>query len=124
MGAGAGRQSQLLRGTLDMCLLALIGQRPSHAYEVTARLRAAGFEDVSYGTVYPLVTRLRGQGLVREQVEDSATGPPRKVFHLTTKGRSALDDWVSQWDATQRRVQAVLQGAGALTGLDARGKTS
>jgi DNA-binding PadR family transcriptional regulator len=63
------RESLLLKGVVDMCVLALLAAKPNHAYGVVRQLQSHGFSQTSYGTVYPLVTRLRRQGLI--QWEDS-----------------------------------------------------
>lgn len=94
----AERQAQLLRGCLDMCLLALLAAEPAHGYELVRRLETAGFGAISYGTVYPLVTRLHRQGLVANALEPSPAGPPRKVYRLTDAGRDRLGAWREQWD--------------------------
>lgn len=114
MTVDADRQSQLLRGVLDVCLLALLAERPSHAYDLTARLEQRGIAGVGYGTLYPLVTRLRRLGLLDERVEESRSGPPRTVFTLSASGRSALTSWSTQWLASTTAVHALLTGTGAL----------
>lgn len=95
--ASTDRQAQLLRGTLDMCMLALLAQEPAHGYELIRRLNALGLESVGYGTVYPLLTRMRRLGLVAGAVQDSPSGPPRKVYVLTPEGRRSLTAWAQQW---------------------------
>ncbi|MGN9910337.1 PadR family transcriptional regulator [Phytohabitans sp. LJ34] len=108
----AERRTQLLRGVLDMCLLALLAKAPAHGYEVVRRLEEAGVEGVGYGTVYPLLTRMRRLGLVADEVRTSPTGPPRKVYELTDSGRAALDSWARQWSDFAGMVDATLAGRG------------
>ncbi|MGC4894700.1 PadR family transcriptional regulator [Micromonospora sp. DT31] len=93
----ADRQAQLLRGCLDMCLLALLAAEPAHGYELVRRLDTAGFGAVSYGTVYPLVTRLHRLGLVDNAQQASPSGPPRRVYRLTDAGHDRLNAWREQW---------------------------
>lgn len=114
MTADPQRQSLLLRGSLDMCLLALLQERPSHAYELATRLERRGLEGVSYGTLYPLVTRLRRLGLVEESVEASSLGPPRKIYRLSESGQRTLARWVSEWWAGTSVLHALLVDTGAL----------
>ena len=102
------RRAQLLRGVLDMCLLALLEQEPCHAYELARRVQEAGLGETSYGTIYPLITRLRRLGLLEEHPEPSAVGPPRKVFSVSAAGRSTLSSWTEQWQTTTAAVTAVL----------------
>jgi PadR family transcriptional regulator PadR len=91
------RQTQLLRGALDMCLLALLAREPAHGYELVRRMDAAGFGSVGYGTIYPLLTRMRRLGLITDEQQASPTGPPRKVYALTEPGHIRLDAWHKQW---------------------------
>lgn len=95
--ADGERQTQLLRGALDMCLLALLAKEPAHGYELVNRLDAAGFQAVGYGTVYPLLTRMRRLGLVADELQSSPSGPARKVYALTDDGHSRLRAWRQQW---------------------------
>lgn len=106
--AEADRHTQLLRGTLDMCLLALLAREPTHGYEVVRRLTAAGLDGVGYGTVYPLLTRMRRQGFVVDKVADSPTGPPRKVYEVTHEGRRKLTAWRRQWTNFVETVNATI----------------
>ncbi|WP_307871078.1 PadR family transcriptional regulator [Micromonospora sp. C51] len=61
------------------------------------RLDAAEFGTVSYGTVYPLITRLHRLGLVANAMQPSPNGPPRKVYRLTDTGHDRLNVWREQW---------------------------
>ncbi|GAA3776683.1 PadR family transcriptional regulator [Plantactinospora mayteni] len=102
------RQTQLLRGALDMCLLALLAREPVHGYELVRRMEAAGFGAISYGTIYPLLTRMRRLGLVADEQQVSPTGPPRKVYALTGPGRIQLDAWQKQWTRFVETVDGIL----------------
>jgi PadR family transcriptional regulator PadR len=108
VGDAEDRQTQLLRGVLDMCLLALLAKEPAHGYELVRRLDAAGIDGVGYGTVYPLLTRMRRLGLVADELEASPSGPPRKVYALTASGRSRLRAWGRQWTEFVEVVDATL----------------
>jgi PadR family transcriptional regulator PadR len=114
MAPDPDRRTQLLRGVLDTCLLALLARTPTHAYDLVVLLEQRGIEGVGYGTVYPLMGRLRRQGLVDERSEASPSGPPRKVFSVSAAGRAALAEWAQQWDATTSSVRTLLATAGAL----------
>lgn len=109
--ADGERQTQLLRGALDMCLLALLAREPAHGYELVRRVEAAGFDGVGYGTVYPLLTRMRRLGLVADELQASPSGPARKVYALTDAGRSRLHAWQRQWIRFVAVVDAVLPDA-------------
>jgi PadR family transcriptional regulator PadR len=104
----ADRQTQLLRGAIDMCMLALLAKEPAHGYDLVRRLNAAGLETVGYGTVYPLLTRMRRLGLVVDAVEESPAGPPRKVYALTREGRLRLTGWARQWHSFVDTINATI----------------
>jgi PadR family transcriptional regulator PadR len=111
--AGDGdRQTQLLRGALDMCLLALLAREPAHGYELVRRVEASGLDAVGYGTIYPLLTRMRRLGLVADEMQASPNGPPRKVYALTDAGRSRLEAWHQQWTHFVGVVTAILPASG------------
>jgi PadR family transcriptional regulator PadR len=109
-GGDADRQAQLLRGALDMCLLALLSEQPAHGYELVQRVGQAGFPSVSYGTIYPLLTRMRRLDLITQQIQDSPHGPARKVYAVTDAGRGRLADWTAQWNEFVHVVGRVLAG--------------
>jgi PadR family transcriptional regulator PadR len=114
MAPDADRRTQLLRGALDTCLLALLARRPTHSYDLVVQLEEHGLPGVGYGTVYPLMGRLRRQNLVTERVEQSPSGPPRKVFEVSPAGMNALRDWTSQWVDTTTAINGLLGAAGVL----------
>ena len=103
-----GRRSQLLRGVLDLCLLAVVKDEPAYGYEMTKRLRARGLSIVGEGSIYPLLGRLERNGLVETHRAASNGGPPRKYYRASRKGRRALAAGVSEWQATREAVDAVL----------------
>jgi PadR family transcriptional regulator, regulatory protein PadR len=105
------RQTQLLRGALDMCLLALLAKESAHGYELVRRIEAAGFTGVGYGTIYPLMTRMRRLGLVTNEIQPSPAGPDRKVYALTTAGHDRLRSWRQQWSTFVGIVDATLTDA-------------
>ncbi|MBU2671025.1 helix-turn-helix transcriptional regulator [Actinoplanes bogorensis] len=107
-GDEVDRQAQLLRGTLDMCLLALLSQQPAHGYGLVQRVGEAGFPSVGYGTIYPLLTRMRRLGLVTQDVQDSPHGPARKVYGVTEAGRERLTAWTTQWNEFIDKVDRVV----------------
>jgi PadR family transcriptional regulator PadR len=102
------RQGQLLRGTLDMCLLALLAREPTHGYELVRRMEATGIGSVGYGTIYPLLTRMRRLGLVIDRQQVSPSGPPRKIYELTEAGRLRLGAWQQQWTSFTGVVDTIL----------------
>jgi PadR family transcriptional regulator, regulatory protein PadR len=108
MAAVEGRRSQLLRGVLDLCLLAVMEEGPAYGYEMTKRLRARGLSIVGEGSIYPLLGRLEREGLVETHRAASNGGPPRKYYRPSREGRRALAAGVSEWRATRDSLDAVL----------------
>jgi PadR family transcriptional regulator PadR len=114
MAPDPDRRTQLLRGALDTCLLALLAREPTHAYDLVVRLERHGLPGVGYGTVYPLMARLRRQGLVAERSEPSPNGPPRKIYEVSPAGAEALAEWTRQWADTTSAITGLLTSVGAL----------
>ena len=108
MALGAQRRTELLRGVLDLCLLAVIDQGPAYGYEMTRRLRDRGLSNVGEGSIYPLLGRLEREGLVETYRAASNGGPPRKYYRPSSTGRLALATGVSEWRAARDAVDAVL----------------
>ncbi|MBV8387346.1 MAG: PadR family transcriptional regulator [Acidimicrobiia bacterium] len=105
----AGRRgTELLRGVLDLCLLAVMQEGPAYGYEMTKRLRARGLSMVGEGSIYPLLARLERDGLVETYRAASNGGPPRKYYRASPAGQSALAAGVSDWRAARDSVDAVL----------------
>lgn len=94
-----GRQdTEMLKGTLEGIVLAILSERPAYGYEITAWLRERGFTDIAEGTVYALLIRVEQRGLVDVEKVPSEKGPPRKVYTLNTRGHESLDDFWRTWD--------------------------
>jgi PadR family transcriptional regulator, regulatory protein PadR len=102
------RHTQLLRGVLDLCLLAVVDEAPAYGYEMTKRLRARGLSIVGEGSVYPLLGRLERDGLVETYRGASNGGPPRKYYRTSADGRRMLADGMSEWRATRDAIDTVL----------------
>ena len=102
------RRTQLLRGVLDLCLLAVMEEGPAYGYEMTKRLRARGLSIVGEGSIYPLLGRLEREGLVETYREASDGGPPRKYYRPSAAGRRALGAGVSEWRTTRDALDGVL----------------
>jgi PadR family transcriptional regulator PadR len=100
----------MLKGVLDMCLLAVISEEPSYGYEMVDKLERRGLELVSEGSIYPLLSRLQRAGLIEGYFVESTGGPPRKYYRIADTGRRQLRDWAGEWDRLSRGVTAVLNG--------------
>ena len=106
--ADESRRSQMLRGVLDLCLLAVVVDEPAYGYEMTRRLRERGLSIVGEGSIYPLLGRLERDGLVATYRAASDGGPPRKYYSASPSGHRALTDGVRAWRDVRGEVDAVL----------------
>ena len=106
----AKQMTEMLKGTLEGIVLALLAVRPAYGYEITARLRERGFADIVEGTVYALLVRIEQRGFADVEKVPSEKGPPRKVYTLNDKGRAQLDDFWRTWSFLQARIEQLREG--------------
>ncbi|MDE9365417.1 PadR family transcriptional regulator [Luteipulveratus sp. YIM 133132] len=99
--------TQLRRGTLEYCVLAVLRHEQRYAFDLVQDLGRTGLV-TSEGTIYPLLSRLRRDGLVESTWEESPSGPPRRYYQLTADGRAALTAFVQEWTTFRSSVDAVL----------------
>ena len=93
-----GKQmTELLKGTLEGVVLAVLSIQPAYGYEITARLRDQGFIEIAEGTVYALLVRIEHRGFVDVEKVPSEKGPPRKVYSLNARGRECLEEFWKTW---------------------------
>ena len=102
--------TEMLKGTLEGIVLAILSGRPAYGYEITARLRDEGFTDIAEGTVYALLIRVEGRGLVDVEKVPSEKGPPRKVYSLNGTGREYLDEFWRNWSFLTDRLEKLRKG--------------
>ncbi|MFF3570549.1 MULTISPECIES: PadR family transcriptional regulator [Nocardia] len=101
-----GKQiTEMLKGTLEGIVLAILAVRTAYGYEITAWLREQGFADIAEGTVYALLVRVEKRGLVDVEKVPSEKGPPRKVYSLNAQGREYLDEFWRTWDFLSERLE-------------------
>ena len=102
--------SQIRRGAIEYCVLALLESRDRYGLEITKALIDADELVTSEGTIYPLLTRLRNDGLVDTYIQKSSEGPPRRYYRLTPGGHTALGIFRHQWARFRDSVDDVLRG--------------
>jgi PadR family transcriptional regulator, regulatory protein PadR len=101
-----GKQTtEMLKGTLEGIVLAILAAQPAYGYEITARLRDQGFSDIAEGTVYALLVRVEQRGLVDVAKVPSEKGPPRKVYSLNALGGEYLDEFWRTWTFLAERIE-------------------
>src|SRR6476659_2399544 len=96
--------TEMLKGTLEGIVLAVLATQPAYGYEITARLREQGFSELVEGTVYALLIRIEQRGFVDVQKVPSEKGPPRKVYSLNTQGRQQLEEFFRTWTFLSERI--------------------
>ena len=97
--------SQARRGTLELCVLTLISHRPRYGYQLITYL--AKWEQLASpeGTLYPLLRRLRKDGFIAGEWQESDSGPPRKYYNLTKTGKELLALMSVEWEGLTRAVE-------------------
>jgi PadR family transcriptional regulator PadR len=103
----AKQMTEMLKGTLEGIVLALLSDQPAYGYEITARLREQGFADIVEGTIYALLVRIEQRGLVDIAKVPSEKGPPRKVYSLNAAGREHLTEFWSSWTFLTERIEGI-----------------
>jgi PadR family transcriptional regulator PadR len=97
----AGKQDALLaqmrKGTLQYCVLALLAGEERYGFDLVRSLAETDGMVTSEGTIYPLLSRLRRDGLVETTWRESSSGPPRRYYRLTKAGRAALGAFRDEW---------------------------
>lgn len=101
--------TQLRRGALEHCVLALLDSGERYGYDLVGQLSEAGLV-ASEGTVYPLLSRLRKEALVTTTWRESLAGPPRRYYSLTPAGQQALREFRLSWGDFKNSVDRLLDG--------------
>ena len=99
-------KAQMRKGILEYCILSILSREDSYAPKIIAELKAAKMIVVE-GTLYPILTRQKNQGLLTYRWEESPQGPPRKYYSLTPEGREALAQLDSSWDALVGQINNI-----------------
>jgi PadR family transcriptional regulator, regulatory protein PadR len=106
-----GRQmTEMLKGTLEGMVLAVLSVRSAYGYEITAWLRRRGFSEIAEGTIYALLVRVEQKGLVDVEKIPSEKGPPRKVYSLNARGREYLEEFWSTWSFLCEQLEQLREG--------------
>ena len=104
------QMTEMLKGTLEGIVVAILSGRPAYGYEITAWLRDQGFADIAEGTIYALLVRIERRGLVDVEKVPSEKGPPRKVYSLNARGRADLDEFWRTLSFLTERLQQLREG--------------
>lgn len=99
-------KAQMRKGVLEYCILSVLKDEDAYVAEILATLKDAKMLVVE-GTIYPLLTRLKNAGLLDYRWEESTSGPPRKYYNLTEKGKLFLKELTITWNELQNAVNLV-----------------
>ncbi len=99
-------KAQMRKGVLEYCILSVLKDEDAYVAEILATLKVAKMLVVE-GTIYPLLTRLKNAGLLDYRWEESTSGPPRKYYNLTEKGKLFLTELNTTWNELQNAVNLV-----------------
>lgn len=102
---------QMRRGTLQYCVLALLADEERYGFDLVKELSEVEGMVTSEGTIYPLLTRLRKEGLVETSWQESPSGPPRRYYGLTAAGHAALETFAAEWKRFRDAVDHFVEGS-------------
>jgi PadR family transcriptional regulator PadR len=104
--------AQLRKGTLDLAILASLWKKPLYGLEVLRSLEDGSDLSVAEGTLYPILNRLRLEGLLQSEWVDAGTGHPRKYYKLTEEGRRRVREMSRVWAEFSGKLNAILKSIG------------
>ena len=101
-------KAQMKKGVLELCILAIISSKEAYASDILEELKASKLIVVE-GTLYPLLTRLKNEGLLSYRWEESKSGPPRKYYEITEIGKKVLQELDISWNELVSAVKNILK---------------
>jgi PadR family transcriptional regulator, regulatory protein PadR len=104
--------TQLRKGLVELCILAVLKKGEAYGYQIVDGLRAHPGLDLTESTVYPVLSRLAREGLLQVRTEASPSGPPRRYYRLTPASEKHFQQMTSQWNAICHSLNNLMQGAG------------
>src|SRR5258708_17931419 len=109
-GEAGNLVAQMRRGVLPYCVLAMLRDKERYGFELVQALGSIDGMVTGEGTIYPLLARLRRQGLVETSWQESTAGPPRKYYRLADAGPPAPTDFPGSWHRPRGGVHGLLAG--------------
>lgn len=103
-----GHHTQIMKGVLDMCLLATITEAPNYGYGMVQSLNDRGWVIAHERSIYPVLKRLQKNGYIESELVASTSGPARKYYSATGDGEEILRFWEADWRNVRDGVDAVL----------------
>ena len=102
--------TQLRKGVIELCILALIAQKDMYGYDIVRAMEK--YTDINEGTVYPILRRLTKDGYFATYLVESDSGPARKYYTMTDRGRIYLKKNILDWEEIMLLVKSILKGEG------------
>lgn len=102
------KQTQLLKGILEGCVLLIITENEIYGYELVQLLKKYGFKQMVAGTVYPLLQKLEKQGYLSSTMKPSLDGPSRKYYKITFEGKKYCCEFIDQWNDISSNVNNLI----------------
>lgn len=102
--------TQLRKGVLEYCVLLVLKQRENYGYEIVQALKRVEDLAVSESTVYPILARLRTEGFLKSRDVKSESGPPRRYFSLTARGKVRLAEMNEYWPILTQALNDLKKG--------------
>lgn len=102
--------AQMRKGVLELCILSIVSQEDAYASDIIGKLKDSQLIVVE-GTLYPLLTRLKNDGLLSYRWEESSQGPPRKYYKITELGSTVLEKMAGKWKELTLAVDELLAQA-------------
>ena len=102
--------TQILKGLLEGCILEIVKKKETYGYEICETLIGFGFEEITEGSVYPILIRLEKKSLLYSVMKESPFGPMRKYYYISKLGELELEEFIDSWENIKRNVDNVLRG--------------
>ena len=99
--------SQLKRGTLELCVLSVLAKRDCYGYELVNAMSES--MHITEGTIYPLLKRIKDDGSITSYLVESSEGPPRKYYSITESGRAKKEELKNQWVMFYQSINKILE---------------
>jgi PadR family transcriptional regulator PadR len=107
-----GLDTQLRKGVIEYCVLAMLRNTSRYGGELIHLLRNQDGLLISEGTIYPLLSRMRADGLVDTEWRETAGGSPRRYYRLTTTGQKAVEEFQREWLRFRTTVDGIFEDRG------------
>jgi PadR family transcriptional regulator PadR len=106
---------QIRKGSTTLLILALLSEEPMYGYQISQELerRSGGYFEMKEGLLYPLLHRMKREGLVSSEWQEAAGERRRKYYTITADGKEALQEQAQEWETFMNKLQGVLAGVGA-----------